>query len=289
MNISKIQYLIRSLSNSFQKPTCPSCGSTNHKTIDRKFIVTSLKECEECNIYYRFPGDATDFNKEFYQEDYIEKGLTTDLPSSAVLKKLIETSFKNSEKDFTFHIDLIKSILNKKKEIKILDFGANWGYASYQFKKSGFEVESFEISKHKVKFAKQLGIDIKTDLEHLGGDLDVFFSSHVIEHHPHPNEMIALAKKLLKKDGVMITFCPNGSDELRNVNFQSFHKYWGMVHPNYFADKYFTKNFNQNPYYITSSANYNEIEKQVFSDQKIGDTSGLELLVIAQPNMEVEN
>jgi hypothetical protein len=101
--------------------------------------------------------------------------------------------------------------------------------------------------------------------------------------------MIALAKKLLKKDGVMITFCPNGSDELRNVNFQSFHKYWGMVHPNYFSDKYFAKNFYQNPYYITSSSDYNEIEKYTTKGQKIGDTSGLELLVIAQPNMEFQN
>ena len=287
MNNLKIQYLFRSLANSFNKPVCPSCGASENKTIDRKFIVTSLKECENCNMYYRFPGDTSDFNKEFYQEDYVEKGLTTDLPSAELLKKLIETSFKNSEKDFSFHIDLIKSIYPDKKEIRVLDFGANWGYASYQFKKSGFDVESFEISQHKAKFAEKLEVNIKTDLDQIGNEFDVFFSSHVIEHHPHPNEMISLAKKVLKKEGVMITFCPNGSDALRDINFESFHRYWGMVHPNYFADKYFSKNFKLNPYYITSSSDYNSISQNLSSGQKIGDTSGLELLVISQPNKEV--
>lgn len=281
MNKSKIDYLLRSVGNVFQQPKCPSCGSTLCKEVDRKYLVTSLKECQNCFLQYRHPVDAPSFNEEFYQEEYVEKGLTTDLPSEEELQRLLKTSFNGTEKDFSFHINLIRSFFDKK-DIKVLDFGANWGYCSLQFKEAGFITDSYEISKHKANFGKKLGVEIKTELDEIGSGYDVFFSSHVIEHHPKVSDMIALARKVLKEGGLFITFCPNGSQAFRDNIPEEFHVLWGMVHPNYLNDKFYQKTFENNPYLITSSGYYDQIASE-WDEQKqqVSNVSGPEILVIA--------
>lgn len=286
--MNRYQYLIRSIARFSTPKDCPYCGSNQNKVVDRKFIVTTLNECSECRLMFRHPTDTVKFNREFYQKDYEqEDGITTDLPSDSELESLVKKNFFDSPKDFSKVIGTLKSVL-VRPPAKVIDYGANWGYTSLQFKKAGFEVESFEISLPRAKFGKKLGIEIFTDESTLTNNANLFFNSHVIEHLPDIKHMFLLAKKLLDNDGYFVAYCPNGSSAYREKHPEGFHRLWGQVHPNYLSDAFFSQAFRNIPYLIGSDlSGKSEIEKWDGNTQKILNVSGNELFVFAKIKNQV--
>ncbi|WP_428658493.1 class I SAM-dependent methyltransferase [Runella sp.] len=282
---NKIKYFLRSIKNYTTSKVCPYCGSTVYSIIDRKYLITTLNECKNCKLYYRHPTDTISFNKKFYQDDYEQKdGVTTDLPSDKELEVLLEQNFVGIEKDSSSKIEIINSFF-PKSPINIVDFGANWGYTSYQFKKKGWNVQSYEISVPRAQFGNKLGLDIFTSVSELKAPVDVFFSSHVIEHLPDIKSMFLLAKQLVKSDGLFICYCPNGSNEFKEKEPENFHRLWGEVHPNYLNVVFFKNVFKDVPYLIGSnSSSIEEIKKWDMKSQNILDVSGIELFIYAQIN-----
>jgi hypothetical protein len=201
------------------------------------------------------------------------------------------SNFRNSEKDFQRIITLIQCLLKNIQEIKIVDYGSSWGYGSYQFLNAGMSVQSFEISSGRADFGnKNLGLNIQKDEKLLEPGNHVFFSSHVIEHHPDIFSMNVLAKKLLLNDGFYIAFCPNGSNEFRERDPKAFHHLWGLVHPNYLNDKFFQYVYSENPYFIGSNPyNFEQLQNWDGHSQFVGDLTGVELFVISRPNIKIKN
>ena len=281
--MNKYQYLIRSITRSNTAKNCPYCSSSQSKVVDRKYIVTTLNKCSQCNLLFRHPLDTTNFNKKFYQEDYEQSdGITTDLPSDTELKSLMNKNFADSVKDFSNTINTLQANIIHPPA-KIIDYGANWGYTSFQFRKAGFEVQSYEISVPRAKFGKKLGVDILTDESSLTSNADLFFNSHVIEHVPDIKHMFLLAQKLLKTEGYFVAYCPNGSAAYEAQHPEGFHRFWGQVHPNYLSADFFSKAFKDVPYLIGSNSSArSEIETWDGSSQQILNTSGNELFVFAK-------
>ena len=281
--MTRTQYLLRSVMKITSPKICPYCKSKSSKVVDSKYIVTTLNECAECNLMFRHPLDSVAFNHKFYQEDYEQHdGITTDLPSDAEIAQLIKTNFANSGKDYSDKISIIKKLVNPHP-LSVVDYGANWGYTSYQFSQAGFQVQSYEISKPRAKFGKKLGLNILTNENELQEGISVFFNSHVIEHLPDIKNMFLLAQKLLDEDGYFVAYCPNGSAKLRSTNPALFHYFWGQVHPNCLSAEFFAKVFKDVPYLIGSeNSNLSEIENWDKSSQKVLDVSGNELFVFAK-------
>lgn len=288
---NKLKYLLHSLAHYSQKPVCPYCKNTTYKIVDRKYIVTRLVECTTCHLYYRCPRDTKEFSIQFYQDDYVETGITTDLPSPEELQKLKETNFANAEKNFQPVIQLLQVVMKNNPSIKIVDYGTSWGYASYQFKNAGMQVQSSEISAPRAKFGNtHLGLNIRTNENDLLPGNDIFFSAHVIEHHPDISEMVSVAKKLLVPEGFFVAFCPNASDAFRKKDPYAFHHFWGLVHPNYLGDKFFRHIFSGHPYFIGSNPyNYEQLQAWDQRSQFVGDLSGSEIFVITRPNFAIKN
>src|SRR5580692_11832214 len=132
MNNQRLRYFASSLFRYFSDRSCPYCKNHSVVKIDRKFGVTRLFECQSCHLYFRHPKDKQDFNQQFYQEKYVEHGLTTNIPNLDLLEEYKADNFKGSDKDFSFIIRMIK-LLTGSKPIRIIDYGASWGYASFQF------------------------------------------------------------------------------------------------------------------------------------------------------------
>jgi transcription elongation factor Elf1 len=289
MNNKKIQYFADSALRYFSDKSCPFCESKNVKVIDRKYLVTRLFECQDCHLYFRHPKDKQSFNVDFYQEAYTEYGITTNIPVPEELAVLKKQNFKNSEKDYSDKIESIKA-LTGGRGIKIVDYGTSWGYVSFQFKNAGFETQSFEISRAMGKKGNEvLGLDIKSDVGDLVGGNDVFFSSHVIEHLSDIPFLFETAKKLLKDEGLLIVYCPNGSKAYRQLNPDVFTALWGLVHPNFISSDFYATVFKQHPFLITSSP-YEDMSLFSNWDQRsqvIGNTSGVELLCVCKINLSI--
>ncbi|GHN02870.1 hypothetical protein WSM22_43590 [Cytophagales bacterium WSM2-2] len=255
--------------------------------MDQKYLFTRLFECQKCHLQFRHPADTKSFSEKFYQADYVQDdGITTDLPSSEKLAQMINNNFAGSAKNADEVITLWRSLFAHLDQIKAIDYGCSWGYMSYQIRKKGVQLQSFEISRPRAAFGNQnLGLNIKSETQDLMPGNDLFYSSHVIEHVPSIPDMISEAKRLLKPEGIFLAECPNGSPDFRSKNEFGFHKGWGLVHPNYLSDKFYMHLFKDNPYLITSDPfDLESISKWDGVSQQVHNTSGGRLLVMAKPN-----
>jgi len=286
MNNRRTNYFLSSAFRYFSDKTCPYCSGRNLSVIDRKYGVTRLLECNHCHLYFRHPKDKPDFNKNFYQDEYEEFGITTHIPEKSLLEEYKKNNFRNSGKDFFPYIQIIQG-LTGKIGTRLVDYGTSWGYASYQFKKAGMQVQSFEISRPMAKVGNELlELDIQTDTNKLSPDNEVFFSSHVIEHLSDIRFMLDTAKRLLREDGLFIACSPNGSKKYREKHPQTFSSLWGMVHPNFLNVDFYSHVFRDNPFIITSDP-YNNLN--IFSNwnkesQIVDKSDGEELMVICAIN-----
>jgi asparagine synthetase B (glutamine-hydrolysing) len=64
---------------------CPSCNSDNSIIVERKYLITSLKKCHNCQLMFRVPNTTVKENKIFYQDDYSQE-FGTDCPNNEQLK-----------------------------------------------------------------------------------------------------------------------------------------------------------------------------------------------------------
>jgi 2-polyprenyl-3-methyl-5-hydroxy-6-metoxy-1,4-benzoquinol methylase len=223
------RYQLHGLMNRWSKRACPACGDCAATVVASKGMH-SLCECAQCALLYRHPRESAESMATFYQQGYAEKGMTTELPDEQELARLMAANFAGSGKDFSFQIEILKT-LGILPGMKLLDFGANWGYLSFQLKQAGYQVESFEISQPRARFGKRLGVEIHTEIESLSSDYDCVYSSHVLEHVPNPAETLTQQFAMIKPGGLVVAHTPNGSAEWRKKSKGSFQKVWGLVHP----------------------------------------------------------
>jgi SAM-dependent methyltransferase len=271
--IGKSAYLLAGLSGRLRGAAkCPSCGSTKALTVERKFFH-SLKECEACRLLFRHPAESATGMEAFYQESYAEPGLTTELPDASTLKQLVETGFKGSPKDFSYHLKVLQA-MGLKPGARLLDYGANWGYMSWQFKKAGVDVTAFEISKPRAAFGRELGVTIHTSLDEVVEGFDMVYSCHVLEHVPDPAETLKQQLALVRPGGLVVAHTPNGSQTHRERHAALFHRTWGMVHPVLLTDRFVAHVAGDHPFLITSDDTPEAVSTWDQQSQQLRDTSG---------------
>lgn len=292
MNFQKFNYFADSAARYFSRVYCPSCQSKNYALTDRKYLVSRLFECKDCGLYFRHPLESVAANRGFYQSKYQQAdGITTFLPEEGSdLEKVKEGIVNNpGNPKNALRIKRIFEILYPSQQnLSVVDYGASWGYISWQLKSYGLNVQSYELSQPRAHYGNaHLGLDIQTNERELRGGNHVFFSSHVIEHVPVVSKMLELAADLTHPEGFVVTLCPNGSREYRQKDPAGFHLAWGQVHPNYLNANFFKKYFTEKPLFITTTPfDWESLKNWNQQSQFIGDLSGSELLTIARPHQK---
>lgn len=247
-------YLLRSFTGWIDPELhkCPVCGVSKFRVVASKAIVTRLVRCGSCRLLFRIPRDPIGFAEEFYQEDYSSGGLTTRPVRNGELARLLSTGFRGTDKDFTDKIRVLES-LGIPKGARVLDFGASWGYLTWQLQQAGYEAAGYEISRPRAQFGREyLGVRIFTDKNDLTGPFDVFFSSHVLEHVSNPVETFTLATRVLKTGGVFAAFTPNGSEMCLRADRRRYNQTWGRLHPLYLDEVFYRHNLPEGPKLILS-------------------------------------
>ena len=285
MKVNKLLYVAGALPRRlFQKKRCPSCNAFSSERVDRKGFH-ELRRCASCALLYRWPCESSAEMERYYQRQYSQSGLTTELPDSRGLEELLSTGFKGSEKDFSRVIELFRA-LQVPKGSRIIDYGANWGYGVWQFREAGYDAVGFELSRSRAHFGKKLGIDILTDWRSVTGDglVDVIFSSHVLEHTSDPAAALREQLAALRPNGWLVALFPNGSEPFRRAHPDAFHHLWGQVHPVMLNDVFARAILGDQvvytgtlePGYLANTCTLSELNNEV------GDLSGSEMLLLAR-------
>ncbi len=91
------------------------------------------------------------------------------------------------------------------KNSRILDYGCGLGQNIYYMPNA----MGVDISSYGIEFCRKKGINATTDFESIPNEsFDVVFSSHVLEHHPHPKTMIEDMRSKLKPGHKLILVIP---------------------------------------------------------------------------------
>lgn len=232
--------------------SCPNCGSRDAETVDRKYLVTYLARCRSCKLQFRAPTTTDDEFHRYYQRKYTQ-GFTTELPSIDDLAELKSRQFKGTERDYSSYIAVLRA-LGFHTGDRLLDFGCSWGYGSWQFRQAGFDVKSLEVSQHRASFAREkLGLEVFGDWRSIRGTFDVFFSAHVLEHIPKFSEVLALARRVVRRGGLFVAATPNGSTAYRETDPEGWHRSWGFVHPLLLDEEFYKATFRGGSYVIDTT------------------------------------
>ena len=90
----------------------------------------------------------------------------------------------------------------------------------------------YEVSRPRAKYAQEkLGLSVIDELSALDTNYEVFFSSHVLEHVPAPQQVIDLAKRVTQSGGIFVAFTPNGSRPKAYANSGKFPLPLGLSPP----------------------------------------------------------
>lgn len=217
---------------------CPACQSDAWTVVARKALILRLVRCAHCRLLFRIPCDDAAWVAEFYQDDYRSGIMTTQLPTPAELRRLVATSFQGTEKDFSHRVAVLRAV-GVSPGARVLDFGASWGYGTWQLRKAGFNAVGYELSRTRAAYGReQLQVPVFDDVRELQGPFDAFFSCHVIEHLQRPSDALALARRLVRPGGRFIAFTPNGSMARRTADPAGYGANWGRLHPVYIDDEF---------------------------------------------------
>jgi SAM-dependent methyltransferase len=172
-----------------------------------------LSRCRRCGLIFLNPAPDTREMEFFYPKGYWAKresrleGFYRDLITRLELKNLIKVMGKGG---------------------RLLDVGSGAGEFLYHAERLGFESYGVEISEEMVKYSvKTFGLKnvINSDLlsnSFPEGFFDIVLFNHVLEHLYNPLENLIEAKRLLKKEGILVIQIPN----LDSYQFKFFGKKW---------------------------------------------------------------
>lgn len=202
--------------------SCPVCGIKNSDIIMRfapdlicennstykaeifKEVVKGKEEkltyshCKNCSMVYCENYWSNEILKRIYEEVIIHE--KSKLKSLLIRKRLGQVqNWKN--------VISLMLLMGKKQfaNIKVIDYGCGWGDLMDVVRCEGVNVLGFDkygiylnLEESKSKYF----VNSTEELESFG-PVDVIFLMSVVEHLQEPNRVFSLAKKLLKKDGII--------------------------------------------------------------------------------------
>jgi len=209
---------------------CMICGEKTFKTHEIFGNKDQYRyvECSRCHNIYLNPRPV--YDAEFTDTAYDQYGAETDsMKTSGEITDNMRVAIER------YKVAIRELTKKYNKTGKILDLGCATGEFLLAARECGWDVYGIDISKPMTDHVqKDFGIPTKCgqfeDLDFSDwGEFDVIYSSHVIEHIPHPNVWMQTFYKHLKNDGILLLNIPNQFAPEKKL--QRFLKHIGLRKP----------------------------------------------------------
>lgn len=96
----------------------------------------------------------------------------------------------------------------KKKNVRILDFGAGIGTYADILKEQGIQVDCVEIDPNGIKILKKNGYTIYKSSKEIKEKYDIVYSFNVLEHVEDDAKLLGEMKSCISEKGVIIVYVP---------------------------------------------------------------------------------
>jgi len=219
-----------------QRSKCPSCESPKYTVLRRSpYSERPLKD-----YLVSFYSAQGTIEIEFLEgQDYVLVecsgcGLIyqQEIPGEFLMQKLYEEwidphiVFELFEKRRTigYYVGLIAEVISIIKrfnrppmQLQFLDFGMGWGHWCRAAQAFGCIVYGTELSAARIKYARQMGVQVINYEEIPWQKFDFINTEQVFEHLPEPKETLIHLKRSMKADGLLKISVPNGNDIKRRL------------------------------------------------------------------------
>jgi 2-polyprenyl-3-methyl-5-hydroxy-6-metoxy-1,4-benzoquinol methylase len=154
---------------------------------------------------------------------------------------LMAVSFAADNLDYSVRI---KTVRSTSKGMRVLDYGASWGYGVWQFQKAGFDAVGFEVGFSRAEYGRRnLGVRIETTTSVFAANsFDMIHTAHILEHVADLKSAFLDFHRLLKPGGKLVIFVPNAGGQ----SAQTLGTRWGPMvgekHVNALTAEFFAHN-----------------------------------------------
>lgn len=182
--------------------------------------------CEVCGSYFLHPLPNQRQILDFYSSG--ELGRSPNRPQIGWADKHLAP-----ERFAQDHEQYMVPLLRHKRQGRLLDFGCGAGWFTHHASSNGFDALGLDFTQAAVERAREVfqgrfdvgDVDLLETLT--DASYDVFAALGIVEHLPHPGQLLDQARRLLADDGVLMVFVPT----VDSLQFRLLGKdyYWFMA------------------------------------------------------------
>jgi 2-polyprenyl-3-methyl-5-hydroxy-6-metoxy-1,4-benzoquinol methylase len=214
---------------------CILCNTDEYVTLfsDPPFRIV---RCAECGLVYTLPRLPTERIMEMYQVGYWR---------SAEARNFGYTDYLRDRDRYLRTFRLRSKVIDRYKTSigRVLDIGCAAGFFLKVMQEKGWETTGVEISAFMADFARtELNLEnvfsgTLEEQQFEAESFDVITLWDVIEHLENPRSVLAMTKRLLKKDGIVVLETQNVESVFARLMGRRWHHYKFEEHLCHFSPK----------------------------------------------------
>lgn len=224
------------------KPKCPICCNYKVRKIFSGYpgyvdgTSFDIMKCDQCNTQFiNAPSTPNELYNAIYSLDCVPGYDRYKQYAKQIIYVRNPLNFL-SESEFAYEAVYLY-LINKPKELKILEVGSGLGYLTFALNKAGYRTTGIDVSETSVRKAINLFGDyyINTSLEEMtklskedSYRFDLIIATELIEHLDDPIEFIKECLPLLDENGSILLTTPYyyDVDKIWDTDMPPIHRFW---------------------------------------------------------------
>ncbi|WP_084210041.1 class I SAM-dependent methyltransferase [Ralstonia sp. A12] len=193
---------------SLEHRNCPFCGGKAGSLSYRRPDNLEVRRCSNCETHFVSPAPSVESLNQFYSSYHLSHFGGLDETADEV-----KFALEGRNPYLDVRIQVVSSLLEIDGS-RVLDVGCGKGHFLFQMKRVGADVCGVDVDSDAAKFANNIGIkrvhvgSIESFEDEQGFDL--ISLNDVIEHPLDPRGLLERCTELLKRNGLLLIWTPNG-------------------------------------------------------------------------------
>ena len=159
-----------------------------------------ILKCDRCGLARTYPMPYEGNTSTYESPEWALDAIETETVGNRYIFRSISS-------------EMLKEVEREKKDGRLLDVGCGVGNLLDLARNNGWDTYGVELSETYCDYTNSIGLKVVnstlTDAGFKKGSFDAISMIHVLEHVPEPLELLNEARRVLKKNGVLVVDTPD--------------------------------------------------------------------------------